>query len=62
MKKRKKYRKSKDLIKSAINKAIEYSALNDEEKLADYILRLNKIKLPKPDLKKILQNLHNFQK
>jgi len=61
MKRFKAYRKQKDLIKSAvakaIDKAIKAADRPEEEKLADYILRLNNIKLDKISIKKILGSL-----
>lgn len=57
----KKFKKNKDLIKHWLNNIDKQDKLTYEEKLANYILRLNNIKLDKPDLKKVLQNLHNFQ-
>jgi len=61
MKRFKAYRKQKDLIKSAvakaIDKAIKAADRPEEEKLADYILRLNNIKLDKISIKKILRSL-----
>lgn len=55
------FKRNKDLIKSAIDKAIKAADRPETEKLADYVLRLNKIKLSEPDIKKVLENLHNFQ-
>lgn len=57
MKRFKAYRKQKDLIKSAIDKAINKADKSKEEKLTDYILRLNNIKLDDTNIKEILKNV-----
>jgi hypothetical protein len=49
--KRIRYKKQKDLIKSAVKKVI---AVTPEERLADYVLRLKGIRLSKDELREVI--------
>lgn len=53
--KRKRFKKQKDLIKGSVEKVIKRGEVTEEERLADYVLRLKGIRLSREELRKVLK-------
>lgn len=59
---KRRYKKQKFLIKSSVKKAMERGATTDEERLADYVLRLKGIRLSREELRKAIKPEYNENK